>query len=196
MNNNNTIYNVKNRSTGVVIYSLPEVGIRREFAPGETKKISYDELEKLTFRSGGRTLIQNYLQIQSIDATKALNIHTEPEYFYSEKDIIEIMKHDSLDKFLDMLDFADVGVIDLVKKFAVELPMNDYNKMQALKEKTGFDAEAALRHDREDKEADATEAITSTTRRRVAIEEPAAAAEAPVEPARRTTPEYKVVSQG
>ena len=189
---NNKIYNVKNRSTGVVVYSLPEVGIRREFAPGETKKISYDELEKLTFRSGGRTLIQNYLQIQDIVATQNLNIRTEPEYFYSEKDIIEIMKNGSLDKFLDMLDFADVGVIDLIKKYAVELPMNDYAKMRALKDKTGFDAEAALRHNREDKEADSVENISTTAKRRVAIEEPAETAE----PARRTTPEYKVVSQG
>ena len=189
---NNKIYNVKNRSTGVVVYSLPEVGIRREFAPGETKKISYDELEKLTFRSGGRTLIQNYLQIQDIVATQNLNIRTEPEYFYSEKDIVEIMKNGSLDKFLDMLDFADVGVIDLIKKYAVELPMNDYSKMRALKDKTGFDAEAALRHNREDKEADSVENISTTAKRRVAIEEPAETAE----PARRTTPEYKVVSQG
>ena len=186
----NKIYNVKNRSTGVVVYSLPEVGIRREFAPGETKKISFDELEKLTFRSGGRTLIQNYLQIQDISATQNLNIRTEPEYFYSEKDIIEIMKNGSLDKFLDMLDFADVGVIDLIKKFAVELPMNDYSKMRALKEKTGFDAEAAIRHDREDKEVDG-ETVATTNKRRVAIEESIAE-----EPARRTTPEYKIVSQG
>jgi hypothetical protein len=193
---NNKIFNVKNRSTGVVVYSLPEVGIRREFAPGETKKISYDELEKLTFRSGGRTLIQNYLQVQDIVATQSLNIRTEPEYFYSEKDIIEIMKNGSLDKFLDMLDFADVGVIDLIKKYAVELPMNDYSKMRALKDKTGFDAEAALRHNREDKEADSVENISTTAKRRVAIEEPAAPATETAEPARRTTPEYKVVSQG
>ena len=30
----NTIFNVKNRSAGVVVYSMPEMGVRREFAPG------------------------------------------------------------------------------------------------------------------------------------------------------------------
>ena len=99
------------------------------------------------------------------------------------------MKTGSLDLFLDLLDFANAGAIDLVKKYAVELPMNDYAKMRALKEKTGFDAEAALRHNREDKEADA-ENIAVATKRRVAVEEQ------PAEPARRTVPEYKVVSQG
>ena len=185
----NTMYKVKNRSTGVVVYTIPEINIRREFAPGETKSIAYSELEKLTYRSGGRRLIQNYLQIQSADATKDLNIHTEPEYFYSEAQIIDIMKNGSQDKFLDLLDFADVGAIDLIKKYAVELPMNDYAKMRALKEKTGFDAEAALRHERESKEDEATDSA-APTKRRVAIEEPDAA-----EPVRRTTPEYKVVGQ-
>lgn len=193
---NTKMYKVKNRSAGRVGYDLPEIGVRREFSPGETKTISYEELEKLTFRSGGRVLIQNYLQIQDVQATKNLNIHTEPEYFYSEEQIIDIMTKDSLDRFLDMLDFADRGVIDLVKKYAVELPMNDYSKMRALKEKTGFDAEAAIRHNREDKEADGVENIATTAKRRVVVEEPEAPATETAEPARRTTPEYKVVSQG
>jgi hypothetical protein len=37
-------YNVKNRSAGVVIYKIPEQNIRRHFAIGETKRISYSEL--------------------------------------------------------------------------------------------------------------------------------------------------------
>ena len=32
------ICNVKNRSAGMVVYRIPEMGIRREFAPGETKE--------------------------------------------------------------------------------------------------------------------------------------------------------------
>ena len=39
-------YQVKNRSAGMVVYNLPELGIRREFAPGEAKKIAYSELAK------------------------------------------------------------------------------------------------------------------------------------------------------
>lgn len=182
-------YFVKNRSAGRVGYTIPELGVRREFTPGEVKKLTYEELEKLSFRSGGRTIIQDYLQIQDAEVVQDLNIHAEPEYFYSEEQIINIMKTGSLDLFLDLLDFANAGAIDLVKKYAVELPMNDYEKMRALKEKTGFDAEAALRHNREDKEVDA-ENIAVATKRRVVVEEQPAA------PARRTVPEYKVVSQG
>lgn len=59
----NKIYIVKNRSDGMVVYSIPEKNIRREFSPGESKKISFEELEKLSFQSGGRALMQDYLQI-------------------------------------------------------------------------------------------------------------------------------------
>ena len=43
----NTIFNCKNRSYGTVVYSIKEDNIRREFHPGETKEISFNELEKL-----------------------------------------------------------------------------------------------------------------------------------------------------
>ncbi len=49
MINANTMYNVKNRSSSTVVYRIPEDNIRREFAPGETKRISFGELEKLTY---------------------------------------------------------------------------------------------------------------------------------------------------
>ena len=39
---------VTNRSAGMVVYTIPEEGIRREFTPGETKKIPFEELEKLS----------------------------------------------------------------------------------------------------------------------------------------------------
>ena len=40
---------VKNRGAGHVSYRIPEDGIRREFAPGETKRINFRELEKLSY---------------------------------------------------------------------------------------------------------------------------------------------------
>ena len=46
----NTTYNVKNRSSSVVVYRIPESNLRREFAPGETKRIPFGELEKLTYQ--------------------------------------------------------------------------------------------------------------------------------------------------
>ena len=40
---------VKNRSNSTVVYSIPEMNIRREYAPGETKKVPKEEIEALTY---------------------------------------------------------------------------------------------------------------------------------------------------
>ena len=183
------MYNVKNRSAGVAVYKIPELGVRRSFAPGETKKISAEELEKLTFRPGGMALLANFLQILSEDAIAQVGLRPEPEYFMSEKDIANLMLNGSLDEFLDCLDFAPTGVIDLIKKMSVSLPLSDISKRKALKDKTGFDCDAALKHEMEDKEDDSENTILKTSgERRVKKEEPAATTE------RRATPKYNVVS--
>ena len=140
----NTLYLVKNRSAGTVSYRIPEDGIRRLFQPGEIKKISAVELEKLTFQQGGRELLTDYLQILNEEVASNLNIHTEQEYWMDEKQVQDLIQTGSLDAFLDALDFAPQGVMDLIKKFAVSLPMNDARKRNALKEKTGFDVDKVL----------------------------------------------------
>ena len=67
----------------------------------------------------------------------------------------------SLDEFLDMLDFAPMGEMDLIKQFAVSLPLNDIEKRRALKNKTGFDVNAALTHIEEEKQEDAQDGVTA-----------------------------------
>ena len=190
---NEKICSVKNRSSSMVCYRIPELNIRREFAVGETKKIPYDELVKLTYQSGGRELMTHFLQID-MEATEDLGIHTEPEYSMSEEDIVKLIKEGSLDAFLDCLDFAPVGVIDLVKRLSVSTPLTDYDKRQALKEKTGFDLDTALRHIEAEKAEDrAAGKVESNNERRVKvdkIEEPVAEEE---KPARRAGG-YKVIT--
>lgn len=159
---------VKNRSTGTLVYRIPEDGIRREFAPGEVKRIDSSEFEKLAYQSGGRELIASYLLIVGEEVLDNLGIQREPEYYMTENAIIELMKNGSLDEFLDCLDHAPSGVIDLIIKFAVELPLSDMNKVNALKEKTGFDSLAALKHVEEEKASAAsadTKPAQSSTRR-------------------------------
>ena len=178
------LYAVKNRSASMVVYKIQEDGIRREFAPGESKRIKYAELEKLSYQAGARELMTNFLQIVDENVTDNLNIHTEAEYYMSEEQILELIKEGSLDAFLDCLDYAPVGVIDLIKKYAVALPMNDIQKRKALKDKTGFDVDTAIRNielekaEDEEKIQPATEGV-----------KPAATG------GRRTTTSYKVVTK-
>ena len=114
---------IKNRSASQIIYTIPELGIRREFSPGETKIIAFDELEKLNWQAGGRELMMSFLQVTENKAIEDLNIPTEVEYHMSEEQIIDLLLNGDLDAYLDCLEFAPVGVIDLIKLYAVELPL-------------------------------------------------------------------------
>lgn len=71
-------------------------------------------------------------------------------------------------------------MIDLVKQYAVSIPLTDLNKRKALKEKTGFDVDKAIEM------ADAEKAPETDT-----ATKPAAAAPA----GRRTAGNYKPVEK-
>ena len=174
MINQTDMYNVKNRSSSVVVYSIPESNLRRTFAPGETKRIPFSELEKLTYQPGGRELIANFLQIMEEEVTQDLNIHREPEYNMSEAQVRDLILNGSLDAFLDALDFAPIGVIDLIKSLSVSLPITDFKKREALLKKTGFDVDKAIANDKASKESDEPSSIledVSPNKRRVVQEE-------------------------
>ena len=175
-------YNVANRSASTVVYKIPEMNIRRTFAPGEVQRITFDELQKLSYQPGGRELMANFLQIRSEGIVQTLNIPAQPEYYMNEQQIIELLQSGSQEAFLDCLDYAPVGVIDLIKKFAVSLPLTDYEKRQALKQKTGFDVDNAIKNLNAEK-AEEEGANTATTNNTT------------VPTGRRTTgTQYKVIS--
>lgn len=145
---------VTNRSAGRVIYNIPEDHIRREFYNKETKEIALSELEKLAQQPGGRKLIYNYLSIQDADTIGHLvNRPIEPEYWLTEDKIPEWMNTCSLDEFKDALDFAPEGIKDLLKKYAVSLPLNDFAKRQAMFEQLGFNVTKAIENSGEDGES-------------------------------------------
>ena len=185
---NNKVFNVKNRSAGVVGYNIPEEKIRREFAPGETKKISWYELDKLSYQPGGTRILEEFLQVYNEEVIQELNLHTEPEYFMGEADVIKLIREGSLDEWLDALDFAPTGVLDLIKQMSVTMPLNDYNKRIALKQKLGFDIDAAIKNWEAEKAAAKEPAEKPAERRVKPNTEPA-------QPARRTSSsKYKSVN--
>lgn len=182
------LYTVKNRSASRVCYTIPEDGIRRAFAPGESKQISYQELLKLSYQPGGREMMVAFLQITDEGALANFNIHAQPEYFMTEEQIIDLLVNGSQEAFLDCLDFAPIGVIDLIKKYAVSLPLQDYNKRQALKEKTGFDVDKAVENEKLDKEPEPVNEGTATSA-------PASASTTTGTTTRRTNANYKVATK-
>ena len=141
----NKMVKVINKFNGTVGYDVPEMGVHRNFYPKESKEISFEELERLSFMPGGDVILKNYLEIVDEDAIMALfNEKPEPEYHYSEEDVKKLLTIGTLDQFLDCLDFAPDAIKDMIKDLAVELPLNDMAKRKAIQDKMGFDVTRAI----------------------------------------------------
>lgn len=180
---------IKNRSASTVVYSIPEMNVRRRFAPGEIKTVSKEEIESLIYQPGGLYLLQNSLQMTRSDAEQ-FNIQLEKEYFLSEEGVQDLILHGSREEFFDALDFAPRGVIGLIKDYAVSLPMTDLAKIEALKDKTGFDVLAAIQNTTAVKES----MESAAPRRRV--QESATYQEVNFEAPAAPVSKYKIKDQG
>lgn len=134
---------VTNRNSGTTGYTLTN-GYRRQFAVGQSKEISLDELRELAGIPGGDYLLEHYFIINDQTALDFLNIHTEPEYFYNEEDITNLLLNGSLDQLEDCLNFAPEGVIELIKSVAVKIKLPDVNKRDLILKKTDFNITNAL----------------------------------------------------
>lgn len=186
----NTIIKVTNRSNGSTGYTIPDLGnLHRSFQSGETKELTMEELRKLSYIPGGMFLLRNNLVLDNPEAVAELLNEVEPEYYYTEEDVKNLLTTGTLAQFEDCLDFAPEGTINLVKKLSVELELNDVSKRKALLEKTGFNVTSAIEANQMDEEV-----VTETKTRRAA-----AITKTPITTTsgRRSAPvasKYKVVS--
>ena len=189
--------NVKSRGTGTTSYLLPESGIRREFAPGEIKKnITVKELEELSYLPGGRVLMDDYLIINDEEVCEYLGLEVEPEYYYDEAIVKTLLETGSTDQLLDCVEFAPVGVLDIIKKVSVAIKLNDIAKRNIIKEKLDYDITAIIANIEYANSSDETAETAKAGRRAAPITEnkPAEATTG-----RRTAPvtenKYNVVSR-
>lgn len=184
-----TILKVTNRNNGSTGYTVADLGIHRHFSPNESKDITMDELRKLSYVPGGRYIIENCLIIHNEEAVREILTDVEPEYFYTEAEIKQLLQYGSLDQLLDCLDYAPEGVISLVKNMAVDMKLNDISKRDAIKDKTGFDVSKAIEIKIESEKTD--EVVETSSRRAAPI---VTKTENEEGAARRTTaPRYNVV---
>lgn len=182
------IIKVSNRDSGTVGYTIPEMGIRRKFQKGEVKEVTMEELRKLSYLPGGQVILNDCLIVHNEEALKELNPDYEPEYFYTEAEIKELLLRGTQAQFLDCLDFAPNGVIELLKQLAVELEVSDIRKRDAIFEKTGFNVSSAIEINRASKIVD--EEVETKKRRTVA---PVVAQKEPEATGRRTSaPKYSI----
>ena len=148
MSETTILVNVRNRNNGTTSYRLADSRIDRTWQPGETKKISLDELQALQWEPGGDYILKHLLVVEDKEAVDGLNMAVEPEYFYTEAEIRKVLFEGSLDELLDYLDFAPEGGIELVKHIAVTEQLPDTRKREAISKRTGFNIDTAIQINR------------------------------------------------
>ena len=188
----NTLIKVTNRDNGSVGYSIPDLGnLQRRFEAGETKEVPMEELRKLSYTIGGNVILKEYLLIHNKEAVEELLGTVEPEYYYEEEDVKNLLEKGTLDELKDCLDFAPEGTIELVKKVAVETELNDIRKRAAIQEATGFNINSAIEINKETSEEKPEE---TKVRRASAPKQEAAPAPTGRRTAAPTASKYKIIN--
>jgi len=72
MINKDTLIKVINKYNGTVGYDVPDLNVHRNFYPNESKDITFDELEKLSYAPGGDVILQDFLEITNKEAVTLL----------------------------------------------------------------------------------------------------------------------------
>lgn len=159
---------IGNRGGFRVGYQVPELNVNRQFTKREIKEVPFEELRALSFLNGGFEILKNHLIIFDEEAAaELLNEDIEPEYYYTDKEIKYLLTEASLEELEDCLDFAPTGVIDIVKKMAIDLEIYDGRKKEAIQKKTGVNIDGAIKINHIAKEDLIEEESPETHKRRV-----------------------------
>lgn len=160
---------VWNRADGSITYSIDELRIRRHWAkPGDMHMVSLEELQTLQYTPGGRKILKNYLLIKDQNVCEFLGLPTDPEYFYDENDVKVLLTTGSEDQLLDCLEFAPAGVLDLIKKVAVDIKLDSAKKREIISEHLKISIDAMIRNNEASKEeaTNVEDAVTPERKRR------------------------------
>lgn len=187
-----TLVVVRNRDRGAVGYTLDN-NFHRNFEPGESKKVPYSELVALQYAPGGAIILEQYLVVEDKEVLDALNMTVEPEYFYSEKEIRKLLlENNNIDEFMDFIDFAPQGAIEIAKDIAIKEEIPDVRKRDAISKKTGLNINNAIMVNKVMNEGD--EKAEAPKQRRIQKDADSAPSQAETKPERRI-PQYKVVTK-
>ena len=131
---------VRNLVNHMVVYKIDDTHHRVSFNPFEVKKIAVEELRQLNYQYGGKVLLQNYLCVLDKELRKEFEISPDIiEYDWTLEDVDAALTTAPLDVLLDALDFAPLGIKDLLVDRAVELKIPDTSRRKAIHEATGID---------------------------------------------------------
>lgn len=142
---------VFNNSGGRVSYNLAEPRVSREFyRPGHMISVTFDEIYALSNEPGGMDLLLHFLQIRDNKVREALSLPMEPEYLYSTEDVKKLVLQGTQDQLLDALEFGPYGLVEVIRKTAVDLKIDSKVRVELLSETLGIDLKRIYENDQEE----------------------------------------------
>ena len=109
----NKMVKVINKFSGTVGYDVPEMGVHRNFYPKESKEISFEELERLSFIPGGDVILRNYLEIVDEDVIMALFMMVKQKKLLKQE-LLDVVLH-RLKQIMQLPHHLDVDISQLLK---------------------------------------------------------------------------------
>lgn len=141
---------------------------RYEFPSHGVLKMRADEIRYLGAKRGGDTLVKDYLHIDSKPLALELGVSEdswENEYSWDATDVKRVLTQADNDELLDALDLAPEAIKETIVTEAVNSELNDFQKREIIKEKTGQDITRKIENKRAI-EGDKEETPKATRRRK------------------------------
>lgn len=157
---------VRSRTEGSVAYKLDSLRVARSWPKsGSVLQISIDELKELMVYPGGEYILRNLVIIEDEAARiEILGAEVQPEYNYTEDEIKYLLYEAEDNALLDCLDYAPVGVLELIKEFSLEKMPNTTAKIKAINQKLNINLNKIIEMMRDDDD-DAAKQPTANGRR-------------------------------
>lgn len=143
---------VRSRTEGSVAYKLDSLRVARSWPKsGSVLQISIDELKELMVCPGGEYILRNLVIIEDEAARiEILGAEVQPEYNYTEDEIKYLLYEAEDNALLDCLDYAPVGVLELIKEFSLEKMPNTTAKIKAINQKLNINLNKIIEMMRDD----------------------------------------------
>lgn len=135
---------VTNRSRGTVVYRIPHLRVERIWKkPGDVLQIPIDELIEVTMIPGGKRILEQYLMISDQEVLDLIFVDgIVPEYRYGPKEIEYLLYTGTNEEFLDTLDYAPKGVLDLILAMSIKKLPDTVVKVEAINKKFNVNLQA------------------------------------------------------
>lgn len=143
----NTKIAVQNLTDNDVVYIDDNGGISRRmvFHAQQTIPVEKEVIERMQYDTGGSILLKDFLSVKDEDMRADIGIPEDQiEYNWTKEDVKNLLTSGEEDALRDALDFAPQGIIDMIIDMAVDMPLNDRNKVEIIAEATGRNIEMMI----------------------------------------------------